>query len=208
MLRFLLVVVACLGIAAPHKIMPCYITRDAHYRQGDARFEPENYSIGICSHIIVGFAKINPDEEYSVYDHHDMQFYERVVGLRFQQAGLKIFLSIGGPDTESWMFSNVLQTKQSREHFAQHVMGLVRRFAFDGVDLAWFYPTVADKANYFYLLQSLKAKFDYNGLVSATVSANPTLIQNNYDVGAIANIVDFVNVMTHDYLGPHESKTG
>uniref|UniRef100_A0A7E4UPI9 Chitin-binding type-2 domain-containing protein n=1 Tax=Panagrellus redivivus TaxID=6233 RepID=A0A7E4UPI9_PANRE len=208
MLRFL-ILATCFGMAASTFLLPCFVNRDASFRPGTGKFEPEHIiAEHACTHLILGYAKIYPTQGlYNVFDHNDFDYYERFNAVKAANPGLKTLLSIGGPDTKSWAFSNMLKKRETRKLFATEIINLARQFNFDGVDVAWFYPAASDKAIFVDFLQDLKSAswVSTDGgrqrymTITATVSGIPHIIENHYDAVAFAHIVNFINVQTYDY---------
>ncbi|OME79516.1 chitinase [Paenibacillus sp. FSL A5-0031] len=129
---------------------------------------------------------------------------------------LKTIISVGG---WSWSnrFSDVAASAATRETFANSAVDFLRKYQFDGVDLDWEYPVsgglagnsvrAADKQNYTLLLQKIREKLNAAGaadgktyLLTIASGASPTYAQNT-ELGNIAAIVDWINIMTYDFNG-------
>jgi chitinase len=92
-------------------------------------------------------------------------------------------------------------------HFAPGVEG---GRIFDGFDLDWEYPTLADKDNYLGLLAEFRRQLDslhLNLKLSIAIAARASRYQG-FDLKAIGALVDQVNVMNYDYNGPWSRITG
>jgi len=90
---------------------------------------------------------------------------------------------------------------------------------FDGLDFDWEYPggrddspgSPADYVNYITLLREMREEFDkYGLLITAAVAAPSGLVDQAYDVESLAELLDYINVMTYDYHGwfPNHTYTG
>jgi chitinase len=81
---------------------------------------------------------------------------------------------------------------------------------FDGFDLDWEYPTLADKDNYLGLLAEFRRQLDalHEELKLTIALAARQGRYQTFDLKAIAEIVDEVNVMNYDYNGPWSNTTG
>ena len=67
----------------------------------------------------------------------------------------------------------------------------------------------ADKQNYVALLRELHDAFQPQGyLLSVAVSAGKPTIDTAYDVPQVSKYVDIINLMTYDFHGGWETKTG
>ena len=143
--------------------------------------------------------------------------------IRQRTPGLKLLLSVGGW-TWSRNFSDAALTATSRTIFAQSCAALAARYGFDGLDIDWEYPggggeaanvsRPADRQNFTLLLQALRLELTLQGqrdqksyLLSAALSGSPSLL-GNLELAAAAQALDWVNLMTYDYHGGWETRTG
>ncbi len=94
---------------------------------------------------------------------------------------------------------------------------------FDGIDIDWEYPVSGglkagkpeDKHNYTLLLQSLRTELDARGqanggkhyLLTIAAPAGPGT-RANLEANDIGKTVDWINVMTYDFHGAWNAKTG
>lgn len=143
--------------------------------------------------------------------------------LKEKNPNLKTVISVGGW-TWSNRFSDVAATAATREVFANSAVDFIRKYKMDGVDLDWEYPVSGglagnsyrpeDKENHVLLLQAIREKLNAAGqadgktyLLTIASGAGPTYIKNN-NLGAIASIVDWINIMTYDFNGSWNTTTG
>ncbi|UOQ86699.1 glycoside hydrolase family 18 protein [Gracilibacillus salinarum] len=146
-------------------------------------------------------------------------FYGNLGGLaklKDQNPGLKTLLSIGGW-TFSKNFSNVAASEETRQTFAASAVEFMRTYEMDGVDIDWEYPVAGglegnihrpeDKENHTLLLQTIRDELDkaeqedgrqYELAIAS--SANPSYLEHN-ELNRIAEIVDFIDIMTYDFNG-------
>lgn len=67
----------------------------------------------------------------------------------------------------------------------------------------------ADKQHYIDLLKELHAAFQPGGyILTAAVSAGKPTIDRAYNVPEMTKYLDIINVMTYDFHGAWENKTG
>ena len=67
----------------------------------------------------------------------------------------------------------------------------------------------ADKENYIELLKELKEAFEPHGyLLTAAVSAGKPTIDRAYNVPEMSKYLDIINLMTYDFHGGWENRTG
>jgi chitinase len=149
--------------------------------------------------------------------------FNQLLKLKKAHPLLQTLISVGGW-TWSGQFSDIAMTDASRNKFAESVVKFIRAYGFDGVDLDWEYPVAGglddnkrspkDKQNYTLLLKTIRDKFDIAGKqdgkhysITIAAGASPSYIQNT-EPAKLANILDWINVMTYDFHGTWEAKSG
>lgn len=200
----------------------CYFTNWAWYRPGKGKYFPEDIRTDLCTHIVYGFAVL--DYENLIIKAHDSwadfdnKFYERVVTKK--KKGVKVSLAIGGwNDSQGSKYSRLVNSATSRERFIEHVVQFLLKYQFDGLDLDWEYPKCwqvncdagpdSDKESFASFVRELHQAFKPHGLLlSAAVSPSKQVINAGYDVKALAESLDWISVMTYDYHGQWDKKTG
>nr|CAD2178798.1 unnamed protein product [Meloidogyne enterolobii] len=202
-------------------IRPCYFTNWAIYRSGRAKFAPEDYAPGLCTHIFYAFAYFNESFEAYAIDPNDLPNdsdplgqYARVVALKKYDPNLKFVMSFGGWtfSTTTTLFQNMTSSKQNRGKFIKSSIAFIKKHGFDGIDLDIEYPD--SKENFNLLLQefhlaSCNEKNVKNKLIiTAAVAAGIDIVKKSYDIATMAKYVDFINLMTYDFHITSENKTG
>lgn len=136
--------------------------------------------------------------------------------LKQQNPHLKTILSVGGW-TWSNRFSDTAATDQTRKNFAKSAVDALRAYGFDGVDLDWEYPNVEaipgnsyrpeDKQNYTLLLKEVRAQLDAAGaadgkhyILTIASGASQRFVDNT-ELAQLAQILDWINIMTYDFHG-------
>jgi len=129
---------------------------------------------------------------------------------------VKVLVAIGGWD-DSGIFPQVAKDPLKRSMFAHSCIELINLYGFDGIDIDWEYPgyephngTPDDKENFTVFLQTIRDSLDALEknthkyyILSAALPASVTHTVN-LEVGKIAGILDFINIMTYDLHGPWE----
>ncbi|XP_039296360.1 probable chitinase 10 [Nilaparvata lugens] len=205
----------------PFKVV-CYFTNWAWYRTGPAKYLPEDIDTNLCTHVLYGFAVL--DFENLIIKAHDSwadfdnKFYERVVAMK--KKGVHVLLAIGGwNDSQGDKYSRLVNSAASRQRFIQHVVPFLLKYDFDGLDLDWEYPKcwqvncdkgpASDKESFGLFVKELKTAFrSHDLLLSAAVSPSKAVIDEGYDVKTMAKYLDWISVMTYDYHGQWDKKTG
>uniref|UniRef100_A0A182QY58 chitinase n=1 Tax=Anopheles farauti TaxID=69004 RepID=A0A182QY58_9DIPT len=200
----------------------CYFTNWAWYRQGNGKFLPEDIDADLCTHIVYGFAVL--DREALTIKPHDSwadidnRFYERVVELK--KKGKKVTVAIGGwNDSAGDKYSRLVRSSAARKRFIDNVMKFIEKYNFDGLDLDWEYPVcwqvdckkgyADEKEGFASLVVELSTAFKpYGYLLSSAVSPSKKVIDAGYDVRTLSDYMDWIAVMTYDYHGQWDKKTG
>jgi len=199
----------------------CYFVNWATYRNGTGKFVPEDLQPELCTNVIYAFATLDEkshtlhifDEEVDI----KQKFYERVTALKSK--GVKVSIAIGGwTDSKGSKYSDMVTDPKKRANFVSHVTKFIGEHNFDGLDLDWEYPRCwqancngprTDKANFVKLTQELQAAFKPHGyILSAAVGASKWTVGQAYDIKALGQSLDFINLMTYDLAGIWDRKTG
>ena len=89
----------------------------------------------LCTHIIIGFAKIKDGLLFPMMK-EDEQIYQEIVALKQKSPEFKVLLSVGGANNDLG-FRGVIRTLEQREEFALHSAKYLQEFGLDGIDLDW-----------------------------------------------------------------------
>ncbi|KAI8441014.1 hypothetical protein MSG28_009287 [Choristoneura fumiferana] len=85
---------------------------------------------------------------------------------------------------------------------------------FDGLDLDWEYPAQrggieSDKEMFVTLVKELKSAFEPKGyILTSAVAVTQTHIDLSYDVPALTQYLDYLNLMLYDFHGTWDTETG
>ncbi|HEX8537080.1 MAG TPA: glycosyl hydrolase family 18 protein, partial [Cystobacter sp.] len=155
--------------------------------------------------------------------------------LKKTQPHLKLLISVGGWSWSTY-FSKVAATAASRSTFVKSCVDMYIKGqfpgvdpvngvgVFDGIDIDWEYPvggglpgnitSPADKQNYTLLMQEFRnqlsavtAQTGKQYLLTIASGASPDLLANKQETKNLANVLDWINIMSYDYHGAFESST-
>ncbi len=126
---------------------------------------------------------------------------------------LRLVVSIGG-----WGGSDdlpgIAASAEARSRFAASCVELMRRHGFDGLDLDWEFPELADRDGLTALVGDLRSQLDLAGAsdgadyeLSVAVGPTPWHLEG-VDLPAVGSLVDRVQVMAYDFHGPWDPVTG
>ncbi|KAL3806783.1 hypothetical protein ACHAXA_003902, partial [Cyclostephanos tholiformis] len=135
-------------------------------------------------------------------------------------AGVEVYPSIGGW-TLSHSFPKLAANSTSRVNFANNCVKLIEAYDFDGIDIDWEYPgyvdhngTVEDTVNYSLFLEEIRKALDALGEkkgqtygLTAALPCGPDLI-DNIQIDVVNDYLDELNLMTYDFHGAWDEKTG
>jgi chitinase len=144
--------------------------------------------------------------------------------LKKKYPHLKVLMSLGGW-TLSAGFSNAALPENRRAFVKSCVDLLIKeprwRGLFDGIDIDWEYPGLCgnscepgtarpeDKQNFTALLREFRRQFDridHRLLLTMAAGSDQPMV-DNLEVSKIANILDWINLMTYDFHGTWETAT-
>jgi len=200
----------------------CYFTNWAWYRQNGGKYVPEDIDTDLCTHVIYGFAVLNRDtltiKPHDSWADIDNRFYERVAKLK--EKGIRVSIAIGGwNDSAGDKYSKLVRSAAARSKFVKHVIEFIEKYEFEGLDLDWEYPVCwqvdctkgypDEKEGFTELVKELSMEFkSRNLLLSSAVSPSKKVIDEGYDVPALSKYFDWIAVMTYDFHGQWDKKTG
>ncbi len=174
----------------------------------------------LLTHINYAFANIIDGRMVEGYPNDSLNFAV-LRQIREKNPSLQLLVSVGG---WGWSggFSDMALTPQSRAVFINSAVEFLKRHNLDGLDLDWEYPGLPgnnnihrpeDKQNFTALLRECRQALDKLGggkkhylLTIAAASFQGFLDNTQMDV--VADYLDFINIMTYDFVGEWGNTTG
>ncbi|XP_072751718.1 probable chitinase 10 [Anoplolepis gracilipes] len=200
----------------------CYFTNWAWYRQEGGRFVPEDIDPDLCTHVLYGFVVLDGSsltiKSHDPWADIDNKFYEKVAA--FKSKGIKVLMALGGwNDSAGDKYSKLVNSPNARQKFIAQALHFIEKYDFEGLDLDWEYPVCwqvectkgpkSDKEGFSQLVKELSDEFKPRGLLlSAAVSPSKMVIDAGYDVPVLSKYLDWISVMTYDFHGQWDKKTG
>jgi len=178
------------------------------------------------THINYAFANLKGGRAVLEWPEADGARIAQLQSLRSRNPELKILLSVGGG---AWSdgFSDAALTGASRSAFTLSAIELLKRYAFDGLDIDWEYPAQPgpsrvfrpeDTADFTLLLQVLRAALDEQSRIDGRVGGRryqlsiATNVSPGYgahvELGVLHRYVDHICLMGYDNFGPWTERSG
>ncbi|CAF1051130.1 unnamed protein product [Didymodactylos carnosus] len=190
----------------------CYITNWSRYRTGDAKFEIEFIDPFLCTHIVYAYATVDQEKpEIIPIQNDDREHYRELGLLKKQNPNLKTSIRLGG---KSGQYTRYLKRSNTATQLVRSIIWFMATYGFDGVDIAMEFPdddVPEDKAALVTLLEEIakqKRLMSSHSFVSLTAAPFVDHLHKAYDVKKIEKLVNYVNLMTFDFYGPWDDKTG
>lgn len=121
---------------------------------GLARVTPADIepALSSCTHLVYGYAGINPDnfKIAPLISNDELDetkgLYKQIVSLKTRFPALKILLSVGGDaDGNHEKYFSLLESSTGKIAFTNSVNVLLKKYGFDGIDLAFQFPKMKPK---------------------------------------------------------------
>lgn len=193
----------------------------AYYPGGSsARYPISRIPADKLTHLFYAFAQI--EKKRCVVNEQAAEHFTALAELKQRYPHLRTLISIGGWTADG--FSDAALTSASRKRFVSSCMALFferHRGSFDGVDIDWEYPVSGgpeeitsrpqDRRNMTLLAREFRRQLDAAGrqndqhfLLTAALpagrlqSAGPFDPMRSFELDQLANVLDFINLMTYD----------
>ncbi|KAK7388338.1 hypothetical protein VNO78_23153 [Psophocarpus tetragonolobus] len=139
------------------------------------------------------------------------QFSTFTQTVQQKNPSVKTLLSIGGGASNPSTFSSMASQASSRKTFIDSSIQVARSNNFHGIDVDWEYPSsLSDMSNYGILLREWRSALVSEARTSgkaalflaAAVFYSSSYHSLPYDVQALSESLDWLNVMAYDFYGP------
>jgi chitinase len=187
------------AIAKEKKFLMGYYPNWSHYSGFTADKVPYDY----LTHILYAFYITDNSGNLTNSDPLDGANLKELIRLGHEK-DVKILLSIGGA-SQSEGFKAVVASPSTRANFIKNCLKLADEFKFDGIDLDWEFPAEGDADNQLKLHREMRAALDKQPrkiLFTAAVAATDWFGKWSHD--ETFHLLDYLNVMSYDYMGTWE----
>uniref|UniRef100_A0A1I8MB77 GH18 domain-containing protein n=1 Tax=Musca domestica TaxID=7370 RepID=A0A1I8MB77_MUSDO len=158
----------------------------------------------LCTHINVGMSLISNSSTIAISNGLNNVLLYDVPKLRNRYPTLRILLWIGGGNSASDGFPEMVKNHQNRKRFIQSLKSILYAYKLDGCDLDWEFPSAynRERMHFSQLLYEIRQEYKRerrNYLLSVAVAAPEGISVFSYDVAEINKYADYVNIMSYDY---------
>lgn len=183
-----------------------------YYLNSGKKFDTTTIDSTVSTHLFWAFAQIDrSSHKVDISTINLPQFYKFTENDEATTNKLQYLLSIGGKNAEKILFDSMTRTLENRKAFIDSSISVAREYGFHGLDLAWEYPSnIVEMANFKKLIEEWRVAVEKESentgllplLLTAAVHYSPDYNSVQYPVQAIADNLDFVNIMSYDFYGP------
>ncbi|KAF2542153.1 hypothetical protein F2Q68_00029543 [Brassica cretica] len=169
----------------------------------------------LFTHLFCAFADLNAQtNQVTIASASQQKFSTFTQTVQRRNPSVKTLLSIGGGNASKTAFASMASNPTSRKSFIDSSIRLARSNGFHGLDLDWEYPSSAtEMSNFGTLLRewrsAVAAEASSSGrqrlLLAAAVFHSNNHYSVLYPVQAVADSLDWVNLMAYDFYGPGPS---
>ncbi|CAN8325307.1 unnamed protein product [Cochlearia groenlandica] len=168
----------------------------------------------LFTHLLCAYADLD-SKTYEVdisKNYHNFSTFTKIVRERNDK--VRTLLSIGGPENTT-SISYMAKNSTSRKNFINSSIKIARDNHFNGLDLAWVYPSSkVDMTNLEILLhewrQAIIAEAEQNTLapllLTAAVYYSPIYKSFAYPIDSIVENLDWVNIIAYNFYEPSWSE--
>lgn len=186
----------------------------------DGKLTPDMIDTKLCTHVIYKYVILDDTTlTMKVRDTDvDMDMYKKILDLK--KHGIKVLIAFGGKkDSIGTKYGKLLTDDTVRKTFIDSVMKFFDLYKFDGLDLVLEYPVcwqkkcdttrVKEKDGFVMLVKDLKMMLTKRGLLlTALFSGDKKIIDKAYKVDDLMKYLDWITLMTYDYVTYKDGKTG
>lgn len=185
------------------KVESIYSKTDALYSVvGYVYGTPSTMNVLKLTHVNYAFGYII-NGKISISNSNDLS---KLVSFKSINPNLKVILSVGGWGADG--FSDAAYSEFSHNIFAKSCLDVIKTYKLDGIDLDWEYPVtgacnlikcrIKDKQNFTFLLRTIRKKIGNRKILSMAAGTDQLYV-NNTEMSKIANICDYINLMTYNF---------
>lgn len=179
---------------------------------------PWNVNASLYTHLFYAFAYLDEETFTVTVAPEDEQILEGFsVTVQEINSSVKTLISIGGGESNATVYSIMAANSTHRKSFIDSSIALARQHEFHGLDLDWVFPeNSADMINLGLLLAQWRERVHEESMATGL---DPLLLTagvyfseqffdgeiRGYPIQAMADNLDWINVMCFDYHGPWDT---
>lgn len=198
----------------------CYFNNWPQHQPDVRDIKHEDIDPCLCTHLIYSFAGIW-ENNFTMTKRKELDDYKGFNDLKKRNNKLKTLLSIGCWNFGDGSFITMVSTPENRHSFITSIIKFLRKYGFDGLNLAWQYPGCygsppRDKHLFTILMHEIRKAFEKEVsknkkprlMVTAAVAGVISTIQFGYEIPQLSQSLDYIQVMTYDLHGSWDGYTG
>ncbi|MCQ2498670.1 MAG: glycoside hydrolase family 18 protein [Lachnospiraceae bacterium] len=181
------------------------------YAYGEGIYNINEEDARKLTHINIAFGTLDKN---GLLSREGLQHMDAVGQIREWNPNIKIVLSVGGWGAGG--FSTMAKTLNGRRAFANSCLSFIDEYKLDGLDIDWEYPGIdwagidasgEDKNNFTLLMKELRKNVGNDRILSIAAGAEQYYLDNT-QMDIVAQICDYVQIMTYDMRGDGYPTTG
>lgn len=132
-------------------------------------YYPRDIDATHWTHINFAFAVLDTSGRIVPSSKGDVPLYNQTVALKNDNKDLQVWIAVGGQGMGPKQFSEMASSDWSRKEFINSAKQFMGQYGFDGIDIDWEYPAVADKENLVNLVKEMRQEFGNDTGISMTI---------------------------------------
>ncbi|KAH9503008.1 Endochitinase 1 [Bulinus truncatus] len=167
-----------------------------------------------CTHVVLYHAEVRPNQEVDLVGRAYKLEVDHIMELKKQTPNLKTILAVQNNDKIDYQppirfadFVRMYTTENLRKDFIRNIIYFVRNLNIDGVKIDVQPAEGGDKEKFTQLIKDLKAAFIEESsrtkkqrlLLTVGIPPDKSFLDKYYDVLAISNYVDMVDLATYNF---------
>ncbi|XP_010455400.1 PREDICTED: chitotriosidase-1-like [Camelina sativa] len=189
------------------------------YKTPHPQSPPTDIESSLFTHLFCAFADLDPNtHKVVVPESHEQEFSNFTEDVQKKNPDVQTLLSIGGKHADKSAFVSMVHDHRSRKSFIDSSIRIARSYGFNGLDLAWEYPSSSrEMISFGTLLEEWRLAVEVESrhtgdptlLLTAAVyycpvytsGSYPVYFEAHYPVQLIEENLDWVNIIAFDFYG-------
>jgi len=177
---------------------------------------PGQLPLDKLTHIILSFSHVI-DGEMKFRNPRMGEIVSDLVSQKQNYPNLKVMVACGGWGADG--FSDMAETEESREKFAESTLRFVEEYRLDGIDMDWEYPGLEaagikhrpeDTQRFTLVMKAIREKFNTidREIILTFAAAGWKRYYEHIETTEVMKYADYINIMTYDQVSGNSKYTG